>query len=77
MWFWGLAMMALFVVLIVWLVRANVASYSQPDTAPGDTAGRAREILDERVGAEYSVVGSELRFRELCSHAQRVAAVLI
>ena len=48
MWLWGVAMMALFVVLIVWLVRATTVgspSAPSPDRTPND---RAREILAER-----------------------------
>lgn len=48
MWLWGLATMVLFVVLIVWLVRA---SGGVPSAAPGPErppADRAREILAER-----------------------------
>ena len=47
MWLWGIAMMALFVVLIVWLVRATtgIGATSSP---PKDPADRAREILAER-----------------------------
>lgn len=47
MWLWGIAMMALFVVLIVWLVRAaSGASAGSPP--PKDPTDRAREILAER-----------------------------
>ena len=48
MWLWGVAMMALSVVLIVWLVRATAGSgvgSTPPRHDPGD---RAREILAER-----------------------------
>lgn len=48
MWLWGVAMMALFVVLIVWLVRATANSgggLAQSRFRPGD---RARDILAER-----------------------------
>ncbi len=45
MWLFGIAMMALFVILIVWLVRAAGGSGSSPTR---DSAERAREILAER-----------------------------
>jgi putative membrane protein len=47
MWLWGVAMMALFVVLIVWLIRA-VAGTNVPPLPPTDPTDRAREILAER-----------------------------
>ena len=47
MWLWGLAMMALFVVLIVWLVRAT-SGPSAPLPPERSSADRAREILAER-----------------------------
>jgi putative membrane protein len=47
MWLWGIAMMALFVVLIVWLVRA--ATDGQVSSGPrSNPTDRAREILAER-----------------------------
>ncbi len=47
MWLWGIAMMAVFVVLIVWLIRSTTGGAAQapPPTASTD---RAREILSER-----------------------------
>jgi putative membrane protein len=47
MWLWGIAMMLLFVVLIVWVVRSTTAGHGsqQPTRDPAD---RAREILAER-----------------------------
>ena len=47
MWLWGIAMMALFVVLIIWLVRATSGGQGSaaPPSHPSD---RAREILAER-----------------------------
>lgn len=45
MWIWGLAMMALFVLLVVWLVRSITGS-SRPERT--DPAERARSILSER-----------------------------
>jgi putative membrane protein len=45
MWLWGLVITALFVVLIVWLVRTVSADGRTP---PRDPADRAREILAER-----------------------------
>ncbi len=47
MWLWGIAMMALFVVLIVWLVRASTGN-GAPSAPPKDPTDRAREILAER-----------------------------
>ena len=46
MWLWGLAMMALFVVLIVWLVRAGTGGWQ--GQRPSDPTDRAREVLAER-----------------------------
>lgn len=43
MWVFGISVMALLVVLIVWLVRTTAAGSSPPDST-----GRAREILAER-----------------------------
>lgn len=48
MWLWGVAMMTLFVVLVVWLVRVGVAS-NVP--AQHGSTGRAAEILAERYAA--------------------------
>lgn len=47
MWLWGVAMMTLFVVVVVWLVRAAGGGHgsSAPPSHPTD---RAREILAER-----------------------------
>ena len=45
MWLWGVAMMTLFVVLLVWLIRSS-AGGSIP--APRNPVDRAREILAER-----------------------------
>ena len=45
MWLWGIAMMALFVVLLLWLVRAASGKPPPPPSHPSD---RAREILAER-----------------------------
>ncbi len=62
MWLWGVAMMAGFVALIVWLARANSAS-----VRPHDPTDRAREILAERFAKgelstdEYRERVSELR----------------
>ncbi len=51
MWLWGVAMMTLFVVLIVWLVRGS-DNASRHEQAPGsmrrDPTERGREILAER-----------------------------
>ena len=48
MWLWGVAMMALFVVLIVWLVRATTGNGPTSPPPPKDPWERAREILAER-----------------------------
>jgi len=51
MWLWGVAMMVLFVVLIVWLVRASAGPggwSGSSGPSPRDPADRAREILAER-----------------------------
>ena len=48
MWFWGVAMMALFVVLIVWLVRARTSSSGSGQSKTVDPTERAREVLAER-----------------------------
>jgi putative membrane protein len=47
MWLWGIAMMALFVVLIVWLVRAATGGQASSGP-PSNPTDRAREILAER-----------------------------
>ena len=47
MWLWGVAMMAGFVALIVWLARANSAT-SVPSVPPRDPTDSAKEILAER-----------------------------
>ena len=44
MWLWGVAMMAGFATLIVWLTRA----ISAPSVPPRDPTDRAKEILAER-----------------------------
>ena len=65
MWLWGVAMMALFVVLIVWGLRAGTATSLHPP-AP-EPVDRARGILAERYAkgeldtAEYRERESELR----------------
>ena len=51
MWLWGVAMMSLFVVLIVWLVRAGDSAarhYGASGPVPRDPTERGREILAER-----------------------------
>ena len=49
MWVWGVAMMALFVVLIVWLLRAaGGESSGAGGPARREPNDRAREILGER-----------------------------
>lgn len=47
MWLWGVAMMAGFVALIVWLARASSGA-SGPNVPPRDPTDRAKEILAER-----------------------------
>ena len=48
MWLWAVVMMAVFVVLVVWVVRAIVGPIGTGKTTPRDPADRAREILAER-----------------------------
>ena len=51
MFLWGIAMMTLFVVLIVWLLRASdnaSRGHDAPGTARRDPNERGREILAER-----------------------------
>ncbi len=48
MWLWGVAMMALFVVLIVWLIRGATDSSGLGGGSPQAPTLRARDILDER-----------------------------
>ncbi len=45
MWIWGVLMMALFWVFVVWLVRTTARPGGW---APRDPADRAREVLAER-----------------------------
>lgn len=45
MWLWGVVMMMLFVVLLVWLIRAGAGGSS---ATPRDPTQGAREILAER-----------------------------
>jgi putative membrane protein len=47
MWLWGIAMMLLFVVLVVWVVRTVAGGQRSAQSAP-DPRDRAREILAER-----------------------------
>lgn len=67
MWLWGVAMMVLFVVLIVWLVRASDGPARPTHQAPPDPTARAREILAERYASgelsteEYRERVSELQ----------------
>ena len=63
MWGWGVAMMVLFVVLIVWLVRASAVP-AVP--TPRDSVDRAREILSERYATgELSTEEYRERINEL------------
>ena len=69
MWLWGVAMMTLFVVLIVWLVRAG-DNAPRRDHAPGpvrrDPTERGREILAERYAkGELSTDEYQERVRQL------------
>lgn len=48
MWLWGVAMMALFVVLLLWLVRAASGKPGSAAPPPSHPSDRAREILAER-----------------------------
>lgn len=67
MWLWGLPMMLLFVVLLVWLARASLGSTPPSGSPPRDPDERAREILAERYARgeltteEYRERVSELR----------------
>ncbi|MFN3255398.1 MAG: SHOCT domain-containing protein [Ilumatobacter sp.] len=50
MWLWGVAMMTLFVILVVWLIRtAGTRSTGVLDAPRRDPHDRAREILGERL----------------------------
>ena len=60
MWLWGLAMMALFLALAVWLVRATTGG--TPTPTPKEPTGRAREILAERY-ARGELTAEEYRER--------------
>jgi putative membrane protein len=61
MWLWGIAMMALLVLLIVWLIRSTTGGPAQ--TPPSsDPKNRAREILAERY-ARGEVTTEEYRER--------------
>ena len=48
MWLWGVAMMTLFVVLIVWFVRASNVGATLPPATPADPVAGAQRILAER-----------------------------
>ena len=66
MWLWGVAMMVLFAVLVVWLIRAVMGAPGAARDAgrPGD---RAREILAERY-ARGELTTEE--YRERLDHLQ-------
>lgn len=69
MWLWGVAMMTLFVVLIVWLVRVN-DGVSRHDRTSGsmrrDPTERGREILAERYAqGDLSTEEYQERVRQL------------
>lgn len=67
MWLWGLAMMALFGVGLVWLVRVSAGPGGQGQAPHRDAADGAREILARRYAEgelsteEYRERVSELR----------------
>lgn len=64
MWLWGLAMMILFGLFLVWLVR-SVAS-SSDGSRRADPTDRAREILAERFArGELSIEEYRERVSEL------------
>jgi putative membrane protein len=48
MWLWGVAMMAGFVALVVWIARANSGASGASTPPPRDPTDRAKEILAER-----------------------------
>lgn len=48
MWLWGVAMMALFVVLSVWLIRSTSGSGAGSTSPQYGPREQAREILAER-----------------------------
>jgi putative membrane protein len=48
MWLWGIAMMVLFVVVVVWAVRTVAGGHGSSQTTTPDPLDRAREILAER-----------------------------
>ncbi len=48
MWLWGVAMMALFVGLIVWLFRSTDGSARPTQPSSQNPSDRPREILAER-----------------------------
>lgn len=63
MWLWGVATMALFVVLIVWFVRGSTGPVGP---APRDPSDRGREILAERFAkGELSIEEYRERVNEL------------
>ena len=65
MWLWGLAMMILFVVLLVWLVRSSADPVGL-GSASRDPADGAREILAERYAkGELSTEEYRERINEL------------
>jgi len=67
MWLWGVAMMVLFVVLIVWLVRAADGTVTPRHNPPRDPASRALEILAERYASGELTTGE---YRERVSELQ-------
>ena len=66
MWLWGVAMMVLFVMLGVWIVRAADGPNGSPRNSLHDPGARAREILAERyAGGDISTEEYRERVSEL------------
>jgi len=67
MWLWGVAMMVLFVVLIIWFARSADGPTGPTRNSQQEPGARAREILAERYASgeistdEYRERGSELQ----------------
>ena len=62
MWLWGVVMMALFVALIVWLVRTRTGSAGSGQRQTVESTERARGILAERL-AKGELSSEEYRER--------------
>ena len=66
MWLWGVAMMVLFAVFVVWLVRTSVGTAGTVGPVHRDPTDRAREILAERYASgEISTDEYRERINEL------------